>query len=319
LPDARVAELQRARLLSAAVTAVDELGYVDTTVADVTGRARVSRRTFYEQFANRDECLVAVFDDAVASVSRELARADIAAGEWSERIRAGLSVLLSFLDREPALARACVVEAARGGSLLLERRERVLARLAASVDDGRKELARGLAVTSLTAEGVVGAALAIVHARLARRDRRPLTGLVNELMGMIVLPYLGPAAARRELRRPTPSAGRQAPPAAEIATPAGRDPLEGVPMRLTYRTVRVLEGVAQHPGASNRQVAERAGVQDQGQISKLLMRLQRIGLLANTGVGHARGEPNAWRLTPRGERLADQLRLKTTRDGREAA
>jgi AcrR family transcriptional regulator len=307
---ARVAELQRARLLSAAVAAFDELGYVDTAVADVTGRARVSRRTFYEQFANSDECLAAVLDDAVASVERELAAtgASLAGRPWRERVRAGLLRILALLDRDPALARVCMVQAARGGPLLVERRERALARLAAAVDEGRAERARGVSPTPLTAEGVVGAALSIVHARVARRNPGPLTGLLNELMSMIVLPYRGAAAARRELERPAlaPQTDGAASPVTEDAR-AG-DALRGVPMRLTYRTTRVLEGVAALPGASNREVAERAGIQDPGQISKLLMRLKRIGLLTNASAGHAKGEPNAWRLTPLGDRVVTQLR-----------
>jgi DNA-binding IclR family transcriptional regulator len=80
-------------------------------------------------------------------------------------------------------------------------------------------------------------------------------------------------------------------------------------MRVTYRTARVLEGVAGCPGASNRLVAERAGIHDPGQVSKLLARLKRLGLLLNTGEGRVKGEPNAWSLTPLGERLAAQLSL----------
>jgi DNA-binding IclR family transcriptional regulator len=83
-------------------------------------------------------------------------------------------------------------------------------------------------------------------------------------------------------------------------------------MRLTYRTARVLEGVGAHPGVSNRQVADNAGIGDQGQVSKLLRRLQRLGLLANQGEGaHAKGEPNAWMLTPRGEHLTQSIRMLT--------
>ena len=61
-------------------------------------------------------------------------------------------------------------------------------------------------------------------------------------------------------------------------------------MRLTYRTALVLEEVAEHPGVSNRVVAERAGISDQGQVSKLLARLEHLGLLANTGAGQARAQ-----------------------------
>jgi DNA-binding MarR family transcriptional regulator len=87
--------------------------------------------------------------------------------------------------------------------------------------------------------------------------------------------------------------------------------LREVPMRLTYRTARVLECIGEQSGISNRMVADRAGVSDQGQISKLLARLERLGLAANGVVGHAKGEPNAWSLTPLGQKVIQRLTLDT--------
>lgn len=71
-------------------------------------------------------------------------------------------------------------------------------------------------------------------------------------------------------------------------------------MRLTYRTVRVLSAVAAHPGASNKAIGDASEIADQGQISKLLSRLERLGLIENAGAAAARGEPNAWTLTQHG-------------------
>ncbi len=79
-------------------------------------------------------------------------------------------------------------------------------------------------------------------------------------------------------------------------------------MRLTYRTLLVLSAIAEAPGASNRQVADVAGVHDQGQISKLLSRLERLGLIENTGAGQPNGEPNAWTLTTKGVQVEQALR-----------
>jgi AcrR family transcriptional regulator/DNA-binding MarR family transcriptional regulator len=316
-PPDRLVEIQRSRLLVGAVGAIDEFGYAQATVAQITARARVSRRTFYELFDNREECLAALVEDAVALLEYELDAANLAGLPWRERVRGGLTVVLSFLDREPALARVCVVQAMRGGSGVLARRERILARLAETLDEGRREGARGEECTALTAEGLVGAAFGIVYTRLLREEHAPLICLLGELMSMIVLPYLGPAAARREQSRPAAM-----PTGAPRPTPArlgsDRDPLQEVPMRLTYRTARVLGCIAEQSAISNRAVAERAGVSDQGQISKLLARLRRLGLIENIGVGHARGEPNAWKLTELGRQVAQRLNINT-RDQKEAA
>ncbi|MEA2201773.1 MAG: hypothetical protein QOI89_2369 [Solirubrobacteraceae bacterium] len=74
-------------------------------------------------------------------------------------------------------------------------------------------------------------------------------------------------------------------------------------MRVTYRTTRVLAAIAAQPGLSNSEIGQRAGVNDQGQISKLLARLARLGLAENVRAGQANGLPNAWQLTPRGKEL----------------
>jgi AcrR family transcriptional regulator len=313
-------EIQRARLLAGAVSAIDELGYADATVGHITRRAGVSRRTFYELFAGREECLTAVLEDAMGAIAAELAASGLEHLPWRERIRGGLAAILAFLDREPALARACVVQALRGGPRVLARREEILAGLASAVDEGRAESARGAGCSPLTAEGLVGAAFGIVYARLLRGEREPLFGLLGELVGMVVLPYLGPAAARREQVRPASVPEVES--SRRWETRLTGEPSRGVPVRLTYRTVRVLGGVAElgerGSAASNRAIAAYAGIVDQGQVSKLLRRLEHAGLLANTGHGHTRGEPNAWVLTPQGEALVRSISTVASRV-REAA
>jgi AcrR family transcriptional regulator len=315
-PRGHIAELQRARLISAAVLAVDELGWTGTTVAHITSRARVSRRTFYDLFENREDCLRAVLEDIVGRIAGEIAGAQLAGLGWSDRVRGGLFTILSFFDREPVLARLCVVQAVRGGSRVLVWREDILTRLAVILDEGRDTSAPSRECTVLTAEGLVGAAFAIVHARLmANRRQESLTNLLGELMSMIVLPYQGPAVARSERNRSLPSLPRDNSKSGnrEQAQDVITDVLADIPMRLTYRTARVLDGVASTPGASNRVIADHAGISDQGQISKLLARLEKLGLIENTsGNGHRpTGEPNAWCLTARGRNIESALRVQS--------
>jgi AcrR family transcriptional regulator len=315
-PSARgqVSEMQRARLLGAAVPVVDELGWSEVTVADIATRARVSRRTFYDLFANREECLLAVLQDTVERVEGDLSRAALDGGSWLERVRRGLWTILCFLDRDPVLARVCVVQSACGSRKVLGAREEILGRLAHALEEGSSQSVRGAEVPVLTAEGLVGAAVAIVYKRLLNNEPAPLSDLHGELMGMIVLPYLGAAAATRERRRPAPVALAHSGSEERGRVSSRGDSLREVPMRLTYRTARVLQAAAEHPGASNRVIGEQADLHDQGQISKLLARLERLGLLENTGEGQARGESNAWGLTPLGQRVTEQLSLNGPAD-----
>lgn len=307
-PHADVSEIQRTRLFDAAVAAIDRLGYPRATVAHITRAARISRRTFYEQFANREELLLAVLDETVATIERQLQLAAIDALPWLERIRSGVAAILDFFDREPTLARVCVVHTLQCGPAVLERRERIAARLVAALEAGGGPPSGRPRCSSLTAEGLVGATLAILQARLMRAEPGSLSELRGELMAMIVLPYLGPAAARREQAAPAVELPPQSHETGGARRARGaRHPLQDLPMRVTYRTARVLAVIAEHPGASNRSIAQHAGIHDQGQVSKLLGRLQGLGLAARKHDGHAKGLPNAWHLTAAGEAVAQTI------------
>jgi AcrR family transcriptional regulator/DNA-binding MarR family transcriptional regulator len=298
----QVSEVQRARMITAMAEVAGERGAANATVAHVVARSGVSRRTFYEMFADREDCLAAAFAEAASRAQRRVLAAYNGEQAWRERLRAGTAALLLYLEEEPAMGRLLIVEALGGGPRVLAHRSQLVRLLVEEIDRGRA-LARS-APLPLTAEGVLGGAFALVHARLSQRDPQPLSGLLGSLMGLIVGPYLGAAAARRELDRPAPKLAR--------ATRRERsDPLRGLDMRLTYRTMRVLLAVGSQPGASNKTVAQAAGVGDQGQISKLLRRLESLGLVQNSGEGHTKGERNIWTLTPRGTEVQQAIQTQT--------
>lgn len=313
-------EIQRARILTAMSEVVVERGAGVVTVADVVGRSGVSRRTFYELFGDREDCFIAAYDRALALAGESVIPAYDTKGPWRERVRAGLQALLLFLDAEPDQGYLVIVGSQAAGRRALERRAATVATLIAVVHEGARESRGPRRPDRLTAEGVVGAVLAILANRIAAPDRKPLLGLLNALMAMIVLPYQGSAAADRELRAPKQKPRNNPPPRV--------DALRDLEMRLTYRTMRVLLAIGEleRPPAqrvkgaritgpqaagqapSNRQVAAAAGIADQGQISKLLARLQTLGLIENTGGDHAKGEPNAWHLTAKGQGVTKTLR-----------
>jgi AcrR family transcriptional regulator len=109
LPREKVTEIQRSRMLAAAVEAVEELGYARMTVAQVIGRAKVSRKTFYDVFADREDCFLAAFNQAIAHGGALVRDAYAQKRGWREGIRSGLESLLIFLDDEPGLDRKSVV------------------------------------------------------------------------------------------------------------------------------------------------------------------------------------------------------------------
>lgn len=296
-PRGQVAEIQRRRMLTAAVDAVEEVGYARMTVAQVIGRARVSRKTFYDLFADREDCFLAAFDQALEQGRGLVKEAYESQTNWRESIRAALATLLASMDEEPGLTKLCVVEAQAGGPKILERRADAFTQMARAIDAGREASGATGAPPQVTAEGLVGALFAVIHARVLREDDGQLLDLLGPLMSMIVLPYLGARAAARELKLAPPAMGSHA---TQRTPRLPADPLEGLNMRLTYRTVRVLMVISDSPGANNREVAVGSGIADQGQISKLLNRLSRLELIENLGDGQERGAANAWQLTARG-------------------
>jgi AcrR family transcriptional regulator len=323
--------LQRTRILSAAVGVLAEQGYAEFTASAVCGRAGVSRRTFYEVFENREQCFLAILADARQRVAVAIADLSLDRLAWGERIWMGLWALLCLADEDAALARVCLVESQRAGGEIQLERERIIAGLVDVLDEGRTQAVGDSAASRLTAEALVGAVSSVIASRLpqatrglshnGRRGNVGVRDLLGELTGMIVLPYEGPAAARRQVKRALPDA----PPVAFTDVSAGApDPLASLPMRLTYRTARVLRAIAQLTetgvGASNRQIAERAEIVDAGQASKLLGRLAQYGLLENAATGgRERGEANQWRLTQTGRRVVRSIGPEAEQSRRRSA
>ncbi len=173
---------------------------------------------------------------------------------------------------------------------------RVLGVLTVLLDDGSpKVVGEFMPEPQLTSELVIGGAVSVVRTQMREGGARPLVELAPELMSFIVGPYLGHAAAREEVT------GR--------SEPADRVSSNTValPVRLPHRTTLVLRAIARSPRSSNRQIAELAGLSDEGQTSKLLGRLRDRGLIENVGLGHAWGEPNEWLLTAEGQRLVSRI------------
>lgn len=122
---------QRARLLEGMMLAVSEKGYGEATVADAVRHARVSRRTFYELFASKEECFLEAYRHGIDVLqSRVIAAADEAEG-WREGLEAGLRVYLQTLAAEPRFARAYVLEIHAAGPAAQAARDQVLGAFAA--------------------------------------------------------------------------------------------------------------------------------------------------------------------------------------------
>jgi hypothetical protein len=225
--------------------------------------------------------VLAAFDEGVARMSRRLAEAATPERGWRERLQAGLVALLTFLDEQPLWARLLILEPPVAALAVFERRQRALAGLARAIE--RETQARAIRFAGsaqsrrLTADLVVGGVFAVIGERMREGGARSFSELTPSLMAFVLGSY-------------------------QSASVGEVDNVK-LPTRTTYRTARVLSAIDALPRPNNREIAEAAGLRDEGQTSKLLSRLERRGWVENVGLGAAYGEPNAWLLTASGERV----------------
>lgn len=174
---------QRERLLDGMARTVAEQGYAATSVADVLREARISRRTFYERFADKEDCFLAAYDAIVELCHERVSAAFGAAATWQEGIREGLDALLRVLAAEPAFARLAVVEVLAAGPRGLTRRDETMQRFAAFVQVGRDEGADPSAPPpDLVAQAIVGGIYELVYSHIVRGETARLPELGGEML-----------------------------------------------------------------------------------------------------------------------------------------
>ncbi|HTZ63363.1 MAG TPA: hypothetical protein VMB51_04610 [Solirubrobacteraceae bacterium] len=231
-------------------------------------------------------------------------------------MRTGLVALLGFFDDEPIWARLLVLETPLNVALTFECRQQLhtlLARLlerdgsGVNLDSGHPPVGSPALASALTNELVVGGVFSAIRASMLDKDFGRAVELAPSLMAFIVAPNLGHAAAQAELEGkassgPPVSLNERTHVRARAISQAAQ-----LPIRVTHRTTLVLRAVGMAPYSNNREIADAAELTDEGQASKLLARLQRQGVIENVGVGAARGEPNAWLLTPSGQHALAQI------------
>jgi len=201
LPSDLVSAVQRERLLAAMLRAASELGYREANVQDVIERAGVSRPTFYEHFANKEDCFLAAFDVTAARLRERVAGAAAKGGDnLRDRLRFGLETVLHFAATERDAARTLVVEARAASVDAVMRRDELLDHFADCVDAQVRELLPDApSYSPVTAAGIVGGVEALLYSRLNKDEVEDFDSLLPSMMYFLVLPFEGHEAASEEL------------------------------------------------------------------------------------------------------------------------
>jgi AcrR family transcriptional regulator len=201
-PRTVVRETQRARMLDAMVEAVAEKGYSKVAVADVIDRAGVSRKTFYEQFANKEQCFLAAYDAGVDPLMDAIDDALSAlAPDWLAGARRAIEVYLAQLAASPAFARAFVIEVLGAGPAALERRGAVQQRFAAQLETihlrARADIPAIPGVPPHTFRAAVGAVNELVTAHVLEHGAQTLRELTDAILDVYLALLVGREPARR--------------------------------------------------------------------------------------------------------------------------
>jgi AcrR family transcriptional regulator len=179
-------------MLAAVAEAVTEGGgYARMSVEDIVRRAGVSRRTFYEQFDNKDEAFLAAFDDGAKLLLASVRVAVESEKTFPARLIAGFGTFLEVLAASPTFAQLCIVEVLAAGPDAIERRTRVMGEFAKLIDDNAKLLPRRPKLPALAAEAIVGGVYEAVFRRVAAREPERLPELLPDVIELALMPYVG--------------------------------------------------------------------------------------------------------------------------------
>jgi len=178
-------QVQKHRLFDAAAQVFSRAGYAEASAEAISRQAGMSKATFYEHFANKEECLLALFEFASATLLGAVMQAAHGADRgYVERHRAGLRAILESLEANPTVAQAILVESVGAGPRVADVRDAALAGFAQYIYEESK---RGAECTGGPAYASPDEAFAIVGATFELVSRQLRTGHPAQMLDLLPL------------------------------------------------------------------------------------------------------------------------------------
>jgi AcrR family transcriptional regulator len=196
----QVAHNQYERLIAGFASAVAEHGYTGVTIAHITKAASVSRRVFYANFEDKEECFLAAFEAVVAHLRELVAAAVESAPDWPHQALAAAREALAFLASEPDLARLCLVESQSATPMVAARFHDAVRELIPPLRKGREERSGERPLPPTTEDSTIGALVSLAGRKVAAGEAARLEDLLPDFTEFILSPYLGPDEAERLAR-----------------------------------------------------------------------------------------------------------------------
>jgi AcrR family transcriptional regulator len=298
-----VARNQRARLYGATIEAVSKHGYRATSVADITGLAGVSRRAFYEQFANKQACFLATYDVIVARERKRVIDAWQRERSWSSRLHAAVKTILDGAAANPKAARLVLIDALAIRPAAGDRIQATAATFARLIATAY-QLAPDRRLAPLAPEAIVGGIRHIMLKHLLEHREQQLHGLTDEILDW-VQSYHSPRAPQAAAQCLTPPADSLPPPSQHARTckpillesvlaealDAGRnraDSTSSWPETVQAATAGVAAWLARHPTLMRDAIRE--PLKDAQTVARALNSVEQLAcLLTEQGPGTSRG------------------------------
>ncbi|HTR89090.1 MAG TPA: TetR/AcrR family transcriptional regulator [Solirubrobacteraceae bacterium] len=193
-----VARHQRARLYGGMIESIAEHGYRATTVAHVIGLAGVSRRAFYEQFANKEDCFVATYDIVVARSRKRVLEAWGRERGWANRLHSACKVFLEDIAGEPKGAHLVLVDSLGIGAKARERLQLAGTSYERLVASAFKFAPDNAPLPTIAARAIVGGVRHVVFNRVREARVSELRTLADEVLDWVES-YRSPASTRLRL------------------------------------------------------------------------------------------------------------------------
>jgi AcrR family transcriptional regulator len=188
---------QRQRLLAAVAVEVVEHGYADVTILDLTRGAGLSRRTFYDHFADKEEALLGAYDAIFARLVAAIQSACGSESHWTAKVAAAVSAAVRFAAVEPEATRLLTVDAVAAFPAATRRVLDSAELLAAMLAGARRAGRRAAALPQVTERALVASLWAFLGAELLRSGPDRLAELEPELVEFALIPYRGRPSSRQ--------------------------------------------------------------------------------------------------------------------------
>jgi AcrR family transcriptional regulator len=248
---AEVARHQRSRLYGGMIESVYEHGYTDTTVAQVIALAGVSRRAFYEQFANKEECFLATHDIVVARARKVTMDGWARERGWANRLHGACKALLDDIAASPKGPRLVLVESLGVGANARPRMVLAGCTFERLIATGFQAAPDNVELSPLTTRAIVGGIRHVAFTRMFSKREAELYTLTDEVLDWVEA-YRSPVAARLTVNG--------------LAYPRAVEPMPAAFLEGTDKRARVLNSVVHltldggYAELTDPQIAQFAGV-----------------------------------------------------------